>query len=281
MNRISRLYYHVWQSMLMGSRIHLYRALLGFLAETGYCFRTMSEFAVGADRRDPDSSPVCLLRNDVDSDPAGAALMFASDRAAGARATYFFRLSTLDTALAREIAASGGEVGYHFEEIATVAKRLGLRSRQQVDAHMDLVRQEFRENIRRFATIMGIIPRVVAAHGDFVNRHIGVPNDYLLDPELMNELGIVVDAYDPRVHANLRARFSDWPAPQWWNPADPIVSLQDRPATISILVHPRQWTCNPLLNLRLDALRLGEEVGWRWRSAMAAPRRAPVSPSVS
>jgi hypothetical protein len=281
MGRISRLYYHAWQSTFMGSRIFRYRALLGFLVETGYSFRTMSEFAEAVDRCETDSRPVCLLRNDVDSDPAGAALMFACDRAAGVRATYFFRLSTLDIGLAHQIAASGGEVGYHFEEIAAVAKRLGLRSRQQVDAHMDLIRREFRSNFLRFAARTGLRPRVVAAHGDFVNRRIGVPNHYLLDRELMEELGIVIDAYDARVHGNMQARFSDWPAPQWWYPADPVSALRDRPATVSILVHPRQWTCNPSLNLRLDALRLCEEAGWRWRSAMAAPRSAPDSPSVS
>jgi hypothetical protein len=257
--------------MLMGSRISHYRDFLRFLVGTGYSFRTFSEFVDAAETREFLAAPICLLRNDVDSDPAGAALMFACDRAAGVRATYFFRLSTLDTGLVREIVDSGGEVGYHYEEIATLAKRLGWRSRQQVDAHMDLVRREFRENILRFATRTGTTPRIVAAHGDFANRHLAVPNHYLLDQELMKELGILADAYDRRVHDNLRARFSDWPAPQWWNPTDPAVALRDRPATVSILVHPRQWTCNPLLNFRLDALRLCEELGWRWRGALAAP----------
>ena len=263
----------------MGSRISRYRALLDFLVESGYRFRTFSEFAEAVDRHEIDSGPICLLRNDVDSDPAGAGLMFACDRAAGVRATYFFRLSTLDAKLAREIAASGSEVGYHYEEIATVAKRLGLRSRHQVERHMKFVRHEFRSNIHRFATRTGLTPRVVAAHGDFANRRLGVPNHYLLDQDLMRDLGILVDAYDPKVHGDLRARFSDWPAPRWWSPADPVSVLGDRPATVSILVHPRQWTCNPSLNLRLDTQRLFEEAGWRWRSALAAPCRAPVPPS--
>jgi len=261
----------------MGSRIPHYRALLDHLVESGYSFRTLGEFAVSVDRREAISIPVCLMRNDIDSDPAGAALMFACDRAAGVRATYFFRLSTLDVGLVCRIADAGAEVGYHFEEIATVAKRLGLRTREKVDAHMELIRNEFRSNLIDFASKTGLRPRVVAAHGDFANRRLGVPNHYLLNQELMDELGIVADAYDARIHGNLEARFSDWPAPRWWNPADPVTALQDRPATISILVHPRQWSCNPALNLRLDLGRLWEEAGWRWRSAVNAPGNSPAS----
>ena len=265
----------------MRDRMSQYRALLRTLVEKDYNFRTLSEFAETADRHEMSSFPVCLLRNDVDSDPAGAALMFACDQAAGIRATYFFRLSTLDIKVARQIEESGSEVGYHFEEIATVAKRLGLRSREQVDANIELIRCEFRNNFLQFAAKTGLRPRVVAAHGDFVNRRIGVPNHYLLNQELMDELGIVADAYDPRIHGNLQARFSDWPAPRWWNPADPVTALQGRPATISILVHPRQWICNSLLNIRLDVLRLREEAGWRWRSVVNSPRNASASTSTS
>ncbi|HTT85595.1 MAG TPA: hypothetical protein VMF67_19115 [Rhizomicrobium sp.] len=276
---LSRLYYHGWQSVFMGSRLARYRDLLRHLTETGYSFWKLSEFAEAVDRGESFDSPVCLLRNDIDSDPGGAALMFACDRAAGVRATYFFRLSTLDAGLAQQIAAGGGEVGYHFEEIATAAKRLGLRSRRQIEVHIERIREDFRSNVHRFGAVMGTNPRVVAAHGDFVNRRIGIPNHYLLDRKLMDELGIVADAYDARVHGNLQARFSDWPAPRWWNPADPVAALQNRPATISILVHPRQWTCNPVLNLRLDARRLCEEASWRWRSTRMARQNVPPVPS--
>lgn len=261
----------------MGSRISRYRDLLSHLVEAGYNFRTLSEFAQAADRGMSPASPVCLLRNDIDSDPRGAALMFDCDRAAGVRATYFFRLSTVDVGLAREIHLFGGEVGYHYEEIATAAKRLALHSRQQIDAHIELIREDFRSNVRKFGSDIGAPPRVVAAHGDFVNRRIGISNDYLLDRKLLDELGIVADAYDRRIHGNLQARFSDWPAPYWWKPADPMVALPPSPSTITILVHPRQWIFNPSLNLRLDVRRLCEEANWRWRNMMATSRRPSLS----
>jgi len=254
----------------MGSRLESYRQLLRHVRDLGYRFATMAPFAEAIAREETFDAPICLLRNDIDSDPSGAARMFACERKEGIRATYFFRLATIDPGLAEKIVTHGGEVGYHFEEIASTAKRLGLRSKLQIDIHLESIRDEFRNNVLKFGARMGIMPRVVASHGDFINRRIGVPNQYLLTPALMNEMGIVADAYDPRIHSGLDARFSDSPPPQWWRPADPVCALIQRPASISILVHPRQWVCNPALNLRLDALRLWEESAWRWRSAARA-----------
>lgn len=264
----------------MGSRLAEYCALLARLSELGYRFCTMAEFAVAAKRGEHPICPVCLLRNDVDSDPSGAARMFDCDREMGVHATYYFRLATLDPALATRIVAYGSEVGYHFEEIATVAKRLSLRSKDEVAAQMELVRDEFRKNVAVFRKRSGAPLHTVASHGDFANRRLGVPNQQLLTEALLDELGIVADAYDNRVHAALVARFTDAPPPQWWRPDDPMRALAAKPASVSILVHPRQWTCNPGANLRLTSGRIAEEAAWRVRSGLRPKRVRPASRSV-
>ena len=257
----------------MGSRLAAYRALLREIRSCGYRFCTIIEFAE-IDRSAAFDQPVCLLRNDVDSNKTGVAQMFGCDRDEGVRATYFFRLSTIDRKLMDRIENHVGVVGYHFEEIASVAKRLGLNSRAQVDAHMEEIRDEFRRNIAQFHERTGRIPLAVASHGDFVNRRIGVSNSDLLTPALMEELGIVADAYGDRFHRALDARFSDFPPPQWWKPFDPVQVLPDRPRSLSILVHPRQWTCNPALNLWLNGQRISQEISWRRRAAMTERRNA-------
>ena len=46
-----------------------------------------------------------------------------ADRAgAGGGGSYFFRRSTWDVGLMRELADAGREVGYHYEELATLVK---------------------------------------------------------------------------------------------------------------------------------------------------------------
>lgn len=274
----STVYYRAWQDVFMGSRLAEYSVLLMRLKELGYRFCTMTEFAAAADRDEHLTSPACLLRNDVDSDPRGAARMFDCDRSAGLRATYYFRLATLDPALAARITAYGSEVGYHFEEIATVAKRLGWRTKDEVATHLELVRDEFRKNLAMFRKASGVPVRTVASHGDFANRQLGVPNRQLLTQSLLDELG-VLDVYDRRIHGNWVARFTDRPPPQWWRPDDPMRALEKIPTTVSILVHPRQWICNPSVNIGLTVGRVGEAAAWRMRSALRAKQvqRAPQS----
>lgn len=279
MNLAAKIYYRAYQDLFMGSRLDAYRALLRGLSDAGYRFLTIPEFADTAAKGVLPDAPICLMRNDVDSDPEGAARLFDCDREFGVRATYYFRLATFDAGLIEAITRHKSEAGYHFEEIATFAKRFGLNTKAQVDTHIGPIRDMFRQNAMDFALRSGLKLRTVAAHGDFVNRRIGVANDYLLTPALLNELGNLVHAYHRSVHADLSARFSDAAAPLWWRPSNPIQSLSSKPRTISILVHPRQWRRNRSENLRLSVARVQEEAVWRWRCAATTRRESCANAS--
>jgi hypothetical protein len=256
---LSFLQSRLYQNYVMGSRLDQYCDLLRQLRSAGYRFLTTSEFAQPISSNDGVRSAICLLRNDVDTDPAGAARMFDCEREFDVRATYYFRLSTIDRRLIRQISDFGSEVGYHCEETSTIIKRHGLASREQIDAHVDSMRAEFRRNIANFRNLTGIMPRSVVAHGDFVNRLVNIPDSYFITPSLLKEFEIVADAQ------KLCAWLSDAPAPMWWRPQNPLDALAGTPDTIAILVHPRQWTCNRMANLRLDFVRIWEEAAWRIR----------------
>ena len=92
--------------------------------------------------------------------------------------SYFFRLSTLAPALMAEIAAGGGEASYHYEELSWVAKRRRLRSRSDALRALPEARDRFAENLQTLRMKTGLPMRVVASHGDFVNRRLGYPTGW-------------------------------------------------------------------------------------------------------
>jgi peptidoglycan/xylan/chitin deacetylase (PgdA/CDA1 family) len=265
------VYHHAWQNFLMPDRLDQYRALLRLLVERGYTFRTVEEFA-GDVRAERATGRVCVLRNDVDSDPAGAGRMFEIDQAEGVRATYYFRLSTIDRALIARMQAANAEVGYHYEELATFAKQAGLRSKTDVEQHIGAVRNAFRRNVERFRAASGVSPRTIAAHGDFANRRLGVTNNHVIDRRLMEEFGIVAETYEPWLMSAVNARVADRAAPEWWHPSPPEVALRKDPAVIYILVHPRQWVRAPMRNLGLDVARGADGVRYAVNRLMRSRR---------
>ena len=273
---VDAIWYRLYQDYFMGSRLSEYRAMLERLRTWGYRFETVSDFFPAAQRGERKGEFVCLLRIDVDTDPQGAAAMFVVEQDLGIRATYYFRRSTMDAKLARRIADYGSEVGYHFEEIASFAKRHGLRTREEAQANFKPMQDWFDLNLREFAKKMGLSPRSVAAHGDFANRRFNLSNSALLTPELMREAGLLVHTSQPHFTRHLVARYADAPAPRWWQPSDP--SLIPPRGPIMILVHPRQWRCNRTENFRVSAHRIGDEIAWAVRRATNPRSVAPASP---
>jgi hypothetical protein len=256
--------WHLYQSLLMPDRLTEYRDLLRSIAANGYTFSTVEAFASNVFAGSLLTGKICVLRVDIDSDAAGAARMFDIAAAEGVHGSYYFRLSTLDRSLAQRVRAQGSEAGYHFEELASYAKRHGLRSADEVEAHVPAMRDEFRRNVMLFRNAMGEFPRTIAAHGDFLNRRFGMRNSRIVDRALMDEFGILAEANEPRLMGAVTARVSDRSAPRWWHPRSPIEAMSDSPKVLYILVHPRQWVRAPLHNTTLDLQRGTEEATYFW-----------------
>ena len=85
---------------------------------------SLEQFVEGLEQK-PEATAL-ILRHDVDiGDAAGNEAMLETEIRNGASATYYFRLSTAGVTrpCIRRMLAQGFQVGYHFEEAATVAKR--------------------------------------------------------------------------------------------------------------------------------------------------------------
>ena len=96
--------------------LQAYADLLRAAIDSGYRFRRFSE------RNDEGSSPVCLLRHDIDAELLGCASMLDVEKRAGVTATYFLMIRSTAYNLfcpeAREAVArilqDGHEIGLHF-----------------------------------------------------------------------------------------------------------------------------------------------------------------------
>ena len=70
-------------------------------------------------------------------------------RRVGYQEIYFFRICTVDINLMREIGDYGGSAGYHFEELATVAKLKGLKQPEEIIEDTALHAQPLREQLEQ------------------------------------------------------------------------------------------------------------------------------------
>jgi hypothetical protein len=259
---MKKLLNRLYSDYLMPSRLREYESLLVQARQAGYrqlsvrsFYRAMREAGAHADK-------VLVHRHDIDSDLRTARKMFALETRHGVSASYYFRLSTLDYGFMREIEAAGSEASYHYEEVATFAKRHRLRRGDEVRARFPEIRELFVRNFTRIRDQLGLPMTTVASHGDFANRRLKVINHELLrDPELRRRCGIECESYDGELLRHIDLYISDRPYPVYYVPLSPFEAL-GRHQRICFLTHPVQWETNWLESTRCNMVRLAEELVW-------------------
>jgi hypothetical protein len=208
---------------------------------------------------------ILAIRHDVDiTNVAGNEMFFRAERAADARSTFYFRLSTAAAhrSLIARLLAEGHEVGYHFEEGATLAKRWHAREGRDIVARQAEVTELFIANCERFRREFNPGLASVASHGDWLNRRLGFINNELLDPETLAAAGVRFEAYDEVLMDGAEVYVSD--VATGWGGWARGVTLGDAIAAgmspIYLLAHERRWHTSARANLREDAIRLWETV---------------------
>lgn len=250
----------VYGDFLMPSRLDQYRRLLQSALTAGYSVVSVERFwqsivsgAVNPLRR------YLVLRHDIDIGPHTAGAMWRMEQAMGVEGSYYFRLSTLDTNLMRAIDDAGSQASYHYEELASVIKRHRLRTREDALTHMPEAQDRFRKNLARLRARTGLPMRVVAAHGDFVNRHLGLMNWAILaDQEFRRDVGVELEAYDDAFMHHVSSRHADTTQPPYWTPEDPLRAIRRAEPVIYLLVHPCCWRVERLETARGELARLWE-----------------------
>jgi len=256
---VKKIFHRIFNDFLMPSRLdELENVLLAAISE-GYKVISIGDFLALARESALDlRARYLILRHDIDTDIATAREMWQLEIRHGIFTTFFFRLCTANIALMNEIHKEGGEVGYHFEEIATVAKRKGTKGTANIDSLKKEAGELFCRNLAVLRLRSGLPLRGIASHGDFVNRRLGIVNFELLTPEIRKLMDIHYEAYDSELEGLLSSRFSDVMYPIFWKPSSPIDAIKRGDQIIKLLIHPRQWKSNSLVNTKDNIARLYE-----------------------
>jgi hypothetical protein len=245
---------------LMPSRLGKYEDLLRAAKDLGYDQLSLREFLCPPPAEGRGLTMV--HRHDIDSDVRTAAKMFAIEVKHGITASYYFRLSTLDYGLMREIEAYGSEASYHFEEVADFAKRHHIHDADVLRSRFPAIRVQFRHNLERIERALRRKLVTVASPGDFANRRLDVINHEILqDAEFRARCGIACEAYDPDLLAQFDLYISDRPYPVYFHPLDPMSAL-GRYRCVCLLTHPVQWETNWRESTRCNVRRLVEGLAW-------------------
>jgi hypothetical protein len=165
----------VYGDYVQRERLDELHALLAAARANGYATMTLSAFADRVAAGSHESGErILLLRHDIDSDPPRARRMSEIERSLGMIGSFFFRRSTWDVGLMRELVAAGCDVGYHYEELATLIKQQGAATAVAARALLDPARARLRSTLASLRADTGLRLDVLAAHGDFANRAVGV-----------------------------------------------------------------------------------------------------------
>lgn len=255
---LNRLY----SDYVMPSRMAEFESILKMAQELGYAQVSVRQFVDSLRQPQSANRKVIVHRHDIDSDLRTTRKLFQLEKKYDIKSSYYFRLSTLDFELMREIEDYGSEASYHYEELATFAKRHKIKDAAEIHARIREIRDEFLANFRRIETRFGKKMTTVASHGDFANRMLKLRNTEILnDPQLRAACGIVCETYDAALLDNIDLYIGDRPYPQNYYPTSPKAAI-GKYNKIYLLTHPRQCETNWKENTKENLWRLYEHLTW-------------------
>jgi hypothetical protein len=256
---IDRLY----GNYLMTSQLHQYEELLCYADHAGYCQTSIRAFFRSAKDTEFAGRKIVVHRHDIDSDIRTAKKIFNIEKKYGVKSTFYFRLSTLDFDFMREINEYGSEASYHYEEIATFAKRNNIKKSDDILARLKEIRRDFINNFEFVEKKLCSKITTVASHGDFVNRHLAIANTEILnDDDIRRHCGIECESYDRALLDKFDIYITDRPHPEYFHPIPPINAIGFH-KKICVLTHPMQWETNWAENTKMNYIRFFEGLKWK------------------
>jgi len=262
MERLTTIKNRIYSDYFMPSRMEEYEKVIKNLCDENYTHITFRDYKKALDEGKLENKKYFINRHDIDTDVATAKEFFKIEKKYNVKATYYFRLSTLDFDFMREIEAYGSEASYHFEEIAQYCKDNHIKSRDEAISRMSDIKNIFKNNFKMIENKVGVKLHTVCSHGDFVNRKLNIINHEITGDKLLREeLGIICETYDKDIMNSFNIYVSDAPYPIFYRP-NSIFDYIGKKNIICMLSHPRQWRTDIVINTLDNIKRVWE--GFRW-----------------
>lgn len=157
--------------------------LLGYQAN-GYKFQTFSQYLI------EPKAKVVLLRYDIDKRPKNALILARIQNSLGIKGSFYFRAvkSCMKQEIIKEIASLGHEIGYHYENLATVSRRFPLSN--DISKIYENGIKDFDLHLKQFREIVPV--QTICMHGSplskFNSKDLWKKYDY-------SEFGIIGEPY--------------------------------------------------------------------------------------
>ncbi len=262
MGKIKTIKNRIYSDYFIPSRLEEYEKIIKELSENGYEQVTFKEYKKILEIGPVQNKKYFINRHDIDTDVATAKEFFKIEKKYNAKATYYFRLSTLDFEFMKEIEEYGSEASYHFEEIAQYCKEKHIKSSKEILLQMDTIKHIFKSNFKILENRLGYKLETVCSHGDFVNRKLQITNNEIVkDKELREQLGITCETYDVEIMNSFDIYVSDRSYPIFYYPSS-IFDFIGKKKIICLLSHPRQWKKNWIVNTFDNIKRVYEGMVW-------------------
>ena len=195
-----------------------------------------------------ENRKIFVLRHDIDHFPDGTKMMFEVEKKHGVTSSFYFRNSTFEPKLMKDIEAYGSESSLHFEPIADF-----IKANPHIGTREDLFKTDFQErclkilklNLDRFRLLVDIPCATIASHGEYENSLVQTPNNYLTeDISTYDYLEIKLEAYNREMIDRVTCYISDVPIEingGYKYGVTPIEAIENNEVFIMFLSHPNHW----------------------------------------
>ncbi len=200
------------------------------------------------EERYDEEKKLFILRHDIDHFSDGTKMMFNIEKKYGVTSSFYFRNSTYEPKLMKEIEVYGSEASLHFEPIADFVK-----ANPSIKTKDNLFKTDFQDkclsilkaDLDRFRFLCDLPCVTIASHGERENSLVQTPNNYLTeDISTYKYLGIKLEAYNKEMLDKVTCYISDVPIEEnggFRYGITPIEAIENGEEFIMFLSHPNHW----------------------------------------